>query len=371
MDFEFSADQELLRETVRRFVSEQAPISYVREHFDDDRGTSAAVWEGLADLGVTGLLAPEAQGGAGMGMVDVAVVAEELGRGVHPGPFTSSAVAAISAISLAGDEREQAYLLPELVSGDTIGTLALLEPNERFAWQTPTTTAAAGDAGWTVSGTKIVVPDGLAADLILVTARVVGEDGVALFGIKTDASGITRTAEETLDGTRHTATVVLDDAPGWRIGSGDATAAISETLDRWTTALVVDGVGAATKALEISVEYAKERQQFDQPIGAFQAVQHLCADMLREIELARAASYFASWACDAAPAGERARAVAMAQAFAADGLYRVGANAVQVHGGIGFTWEADVHLYYKRLLSLQVWMGGAGPHLDQLADLVI
>jgi alkylation response protein AidB-like acyl-CoA dehydrogenase len=164
---------------------------------------------------------------------------------------------------------------------------------------------------------------------------------------------------------------VLDDVPGRRLDRGDATATLAETIDRLAVAGVVDGVGAASRAMELAVEYARERRQFDRPIGSFQAVQHLCADMLRAVELARAAAYYACWAADAAPARERHRAVTMARAFAADELYRVGASAIQVHGGIGFTWEHDVHLYYKRLLTLQHEGGGATDHLEELASLVL
>jgi alkylation response protein AidB-like acyl-CoA dehydrogenase len=370
VDFERPADQELLSETVNRFLAEQAPISpYVRGLLDDDRGFGDPVWAGLGDLGVIGLVAPEANGGAGMGMVDAAVVLEALGRHVTPGPFLASAVGAISLVTLAGTDAERAELLPGLATGETIGTVALWEPGRRAHWRDPEMTAAADGDAWRLHGTKVHVPDAVAASLLLVVAATGGDRGV--FAVEPDAPGVRVTPTPTVDGTRKVATVELDGAPGRRIGGADATEAIAATVDRIGVAMVLDGVGAAERALELAVEYAKERRQFDRPIGAFQAVQHLCADMLRAVELARAAAYYACWACDAADAGERHRAATMAQAFAADTLYQVGATAIQVFGGIGFTWEHDIHLFYKRLLTLQQHAGGATDQLEELAAIVL
>ena len=180
---------------------------------------------------------------------------------------------------------------------------------------------------------------------------------------------------ETVDGTRKVATVAFEGTPAVRLDDtskgADATAVVSEVVDRVGIAMVVDGVGTAARALELAVEYAKERRQFDRPIGAFQAVQHLCADMLCSVELTRAAAYYACWAADAADPAERHRAATIARAFAADGLYSVGASAIQVFGGIGFTWEHDIHLLYKRLLTLQHAGGGATDQLEELATVVL
>jgi alkylation response protein AidB-like acyl-CoA dehydrogenase len=369
MDFEFSDDQELLRETARRFLSERAPLAWVRSQLDDDRGTTDEVWAGLAALGVLGLLVPEEHGGAGMGMVDAAVVLEELGRALHPSPYASSAIGAVSMIVAAGTADDHAALLPDLASGARVGTVALHEPEQRTEWRTPVATATASGDTWTLTGTKAHVPDAVAADLILVVAAA--PDGLAVFAVDAGANGVTVEPNPTVDGTRKQATVRLDQAPARRLGTGDATGAIADVVDRLGVAAVVDGVGAAARALEIAVEYAKERRQFNQPIGAFQAVQHLCADMLRAVELARAGAYYACWAADAANPSERHRAATVARAFAADELYRVGASAIQVHGGLGFTWEHDIHLFYKRLLTLQHDGGGATDHLEELATLVL
>ncbi len=371
MDFERSTDQEMLAETVTRFLAEQAPISpYVRNLIDSPVGTTPEVWAGLGDLGVIGLLAPEEHGGAGMGMVDVGVVLETFGRAVHPGPYLSSAVGAVSLVTLAGSEEDQTRLLPGLASGETIGTVALWESGRRARWREPATVATGEGNEWVVVGSKVHVPDLVGADVALVVARV-PEGGCAVFEVDPAGDGVTITETPTVDATRKEGTLALSSAPARRLGDGDASDAVAETLDRLIVGMAIDGVGAAARALEYAVEYAKERRQFDVPIGTFQAVQHLCADMLRSVELARASAYYASWACDAADRAERHRAATMAQAFAADSLYEVGASSIQVFGGIGFTWEHDIHLYYKRLLSLQQFAGGAIDQLEELAAIVL
>ena len=376
MDFEFSNEQEQLRDSIRRFLAERAPITpFVRDQIGSDPDAAAArsVRQGLVELGVTGLLIPEEYGGAGMTMVDMAVVLEELGRGVYPGPFLSSAVVAATLILKAGATRDQELLLPDIAGGESVGTVALWEAGRRGNWARPATTARAVDDGWALSGTKIQVPDGARADVVLVVAADPSVRGVGVFAVNAGSAGMDVGPVSTVDPTRSIATITFTDAPASRLGEGDATAAIAATVDRWITALVLDGLGAAERALEIAVDYAKERRQFDQPIGAFQAVQHLCADMLRDVELGRAVAYYSAWADDGADAdaAERHRAATMAKAFASDGFYRVGAGAVQVHGGIGFTWEHDIHLYYKRVLALQETGGGTSDHLEELASIAL
>jgi alkylation response protein AidB-like acyl-CoA dehydrogenase len=373
VDFEFSTEQEALRDSVRRFLTDRAPITFVREMHDDERGTTDAVWQGLADLGVTGLLVPEAHGGAGMGMVDAAVVLEELGRAVHPGPYAASAIGAVSLVVLAGTDGDHAALLPALASGERVGTVGLYEPERRSEWRSPTTTAAPADGGWQLNGSKAHVPDAMATDVLVVTATT-PEGSLGVFAVERTATGVTVTPTPTVDGTSKQGALVLEGASARRLGGDtavDANEAVAATVDRLHAAAVVAGVGTASRALEISVEYAKDRQQFGAPIGSFQAVQHLCADMLRAVELARAAGYYACWTADAADAEERHRAATMALAFAADELYSVGASAVQVHAGVGFTWEHDIGLYYKRLLTLQQTGGGTVDQLEELAAIAL
>ncbi|MBI2168666.1 MAG: acyl-CoA dehydrogenase family protein [Actinobacteria bacterium] len=363
MDFEFSPDQEMLRDSVRRFLADRAPISFVREMYDDPRGVRDEVWKGLAALGVAGILVPEEHGGLGLGMVDMGVVLEELGRAVFPGPFLASAVGAVSLADPA--------LLPRLASGDTVGTVALFEAGRRADWSSASTTAVETREGWALTGRKVHVPHGARADVLLVTASVAdGSGGLGVFAVDGEVLGAGVAGELAIDGTQKLATVNLDATPARRVdGAGEAE--VAEAVDRVTTALVVDGVGAASAALDMSIEYAKERVQFDRPIGSFQAVQHLCADMLRDLELARAGGYYALWACDEGDAATRHEAAVMAKAWASDALARVGASTIQVHGGLGFTWEHDAHLFYKRLLSLQHAFGGTTDHLEELAHLLL
>jgi alkylation response protein AidB-like acyl-CoA dehydrogenase len=353
MDFEFSDDQELLRASVRRYLADRAPLGYVRAHYGDARVVDD-VWLGLAELGLTGMLAPEGAGGAGMGLVDLALPLGEMGRTVYPGPFAASAVGAVSLLAALGPHPLTEEWLPQVAAGTAIATIATADARDA---------AVTLDAG-RLAGTKHHVPEGTAAQLLLVA---VGTDTVV--AVPTDAAGVAVATVETVDGSRHFASVSFAGTGGTVFA--DSGAALAAATDRLALAYVLDGVGAAERAMELAVEYAKEREQFDKPIGSFQAVQHLCADMLRAVELGRAAAYYAAWACDEAEPDERHRAVTMARAYAADGFYRVGATAIQVFGGIGFTWEHDIHLFYKRLLTLQHLGGSASDHLEELASLVL
>jgi acyl-CoA dehydrogenase len=332
MDFEFSPEQEMLRESVRAFLADKAPIASVREHYEAG-SFDPLVWSGLAELGVLEL-----------DMVDAAVVLEELGRALCPAPYASSAVGARA-------------LMPELPG---IGTIAIYEPGARYRWEQPATQVRDG----ALHGTKVHVADARMADVFVVTATDAGGG----FGVyATESGSVTSTA--TVDGSRKQGEVVFDGAPADRL---DADApAVARALDRLGVAYAVDAVGAAQRALELSVEYAKEREQFGKPIGSFQAVQHLCADMLRAVELGRAAAYYACWALDDADPEEAHRAATLARAFAADAFPQLGGTAIQVFGGIGFTWEHDIHLYYKRLLSQSVALGTPDDHLAELANLAI
>ena len=359
MDFEFSPEQEMLRASVRAFLAAKAPLASVRADYERP-APDTAVWDGLRELGVIGLLAGENHGGAGMGMVDAAVVLEELGRAVCTAPYASSA---IGAVSLADEA-----LLPSLADGSTIGTVAIFEDGSRYGWREPAARAAREhDGGWRLDGRKVHVADATAADIALVTA--LDDDGrLGVFATRRFEVEPT----PTVDGSRKQARIVLAGAPSERMDLGaDVETAVARTLDRLGVAATLDGVGAAQRALELAVEYAKERVQFDKPIGAFQAVQHLCADMLRTVELGRAAGYYACWALDDAAPEEAHRAATLARAFAADAFPQLGGTAIQVFGGIGFTWEHDIHLYYKRLLTVAQALGTASDHLEELATLAI
>jgi len=372
VDFEFSADQEMLRDSVRRFLADKAPVAYVRDAYEADGSELGRddVWTGLRDIGAVGLLVPEEHGGAGMGMVDAAVVLEELGGALCPAPYASSAIGAVSLVLGAGGAREHAFLLPGLADGATVGTVALYEEDARYEWRAAQTGAEPDGDMFRLRGSKVHVADGAAANLFLVTARDPAGD-LGVYAVRGDDEAVDVEPTQSVDGSRKEAAVRLDGAQGWRLGTGNAIAAVARTLDRLAIAYVVDGVGVAQRALTLAVDYAKERVQFDKPIGSFQAVQHLCADMLRALELGRAAGYYACWAADDAEPDEAHRAAVMAKAFASSAYAQLGGSAIQVFGGIGFTWEHDIHLYYKRLLSLSAALGNASEHLSELAHLAI
>jgi alkylation response protein AidB-like acyl-CoA dehydrogenase len=306
-----------------------------------------------------------------MGMVDAAVVIEELGGALSPAPYVSSAIGAASLVLDAGAAREHAFLLPGVANGSTIGTIAVYEDDGRYGWRAPNCSAVAGaDNRSAVTGAKVHVADARAAHFFCVTA-IDAAGTLGVYVVQAGADGVTVQPTESVDGSRKEGRVELDGAIGWRLGGDDATGAVARTLDRLAVAYVVDGVGAAQRALSLAVDYAKERVQFDKPIGSFQAVQHLCADMLRALELGRAAGYYACWASDDAEPSEAHRAAVMAKAFASSAYAQLGGTAIQVFGGIGFTWEHDIHLYYKRLLSLSVALGNASEHLSELAHIAI
>jgi alkylation response protein AidB-like acyl-CoA dehydrogenase len=358
VDFEFSGEQEMLRASVRAFLAAQAPIESVRATYEASVG-DPSIWAGLRELDVTGLLVSEEHGGAGRGLVDAAVVLEELGRAVCPAPYAASA---IGAASLA-----DARLLPALADGSVIGTLAVFEVANRYACEKPSTRATRAGTGWRIDGEKVHVFDASAADVVIVTAL----DDAGEFGVFACETFHAEPAP-TIDGSRKQGSITFAGSDARRIDvDGDVREALDRTLDRLGVAAAVDGVGAAQRALELVLEYAKEREQFGKPIGSFQAIQHLCADMLRTVELGRAAAYYACWAIDDASPAEAHRAATIARAFSAEAFPALGGSAIQVFGGIGFTWEHDIHLYFKRLLSGSYLLGTAREHLEELASIAI
>jgi alkylation response protein AidB-like acyl-CoA dehydrogenase len=326
-----SAEQEELRANVRRFLAEPGERD-------------------LAALGLAGLLVPEALGGAGLGMVELGVVLEETGRALHRGPFAASALAATRLLLGAASLAEQREWLPRLARGELRAAALGLAPGEAFS-----------ERGGRLIGVEPFALEAEGAGLLLVAA------GGAVFALEPGARGVAIEPAESLDPTRRLSRVALDGAPAHRLGGSAAAASIEAAADALTAGLVADGVGAAARALELAVDYARQREQFGRPIGAFQAVQHLLVDMLQDVELARAASGYALWAQDVEEPRERARATAIAKAFASEALPRVGAGAIQVFGGIGYTVEIDIHLYYRRGLSLSLLQGDAGFHLERLA----
>jgi alkylation response protein AidB-like acyl-CoA dehydrogenase len=356
MNLELTDEQVALRDTVRSFLAEKASIAgHVRPLLDDATGTTEAVWRGLADLGTTGLLVPSDYDGAGMTMVEAGIVLEELGAGLHPGPWLSTAVAAARALTrFEVDDSMAAALFTGIADGSTTVTVGPLD-GERPS-------AVAGGDGVVLRGEIDSVWDAAAADLILVLAD--DEDGTGLFALPTSAPGIEITAQTGIDQTRKRFRVKLDETPAQRLSAAPADA-VEALVDDVTIAWAADALGAARAILSLVVEYAKVRRQFGQPIGAFQAVQHLCVDMYETVELARSGVIHALWAADAGSPVERHSAALRAKAFAGQ-LATVGDTAIQVFGGIGYTWEHDAHLYLKRLLSWSAFLARPDQCLVQI-----
>ncbi len=357
MNLELTDEQVALRDTTRRFLAEKAPISgHVRKLLDDPTGVEAPVWRGLADLGVTGLLVPEECGGAGMTMVEAGVVAEELGAALHPGPWLSTAVAAPRALARLRGNDSAATVLAGIAGGTTIATVGFLDLENASV-----EVDGQGD-DIVVRGELAGVPDAAAAHTLLMLAE--DRSGTGLFAVRTDSSGISLTPEPGIDQTRKRFRVTLDAAPAQRLAAAspdDVAAVVDDVL----IAVAADALGAARAVMHLAVEYAKVRMQFGQVIGSFQAIQHLCVDMYETVELARSGVVHALWAADNAGAEERHLSAVRAKAFAGR-LASVGDTAIQVFGGIGYTWEHDAHLYLKRLLSWSGVLGGPDRYLTEL-----
>jgi alkylation response protein AidB-like acyl-CoA dehydrogenase len=376
MDFGFSEEQEMLRKLAHDFLAKESPIPYSRRMMEDELGYSVEVWRKMAELGWMGLVFPQDVGGAGLDMVDFVVVLEEMGRVVMPGPFFSTVLLGGQSLLEGGDEAQKARYLKPLVAGELKATLAVLEPSARWDAEGIAATATADAGGFLLNGTKLFAPDAHVADLILVAARTdtgKGEEGISLFAMDVPKEGVAVTPLESMDATRKLCEVKLHQVrvgPDALVGArGSGWAILQRVTDRAKVALCAEMCGGAERVLEMSVEYAKMRVQFDRPIGTFQAIQHKCAHMLALVESAKAATYHAAWAVgnDAARAP---LAAAMAKAYASDAYRTVTGEAIQIHGGIGFTWEHDLHLYFKRAKASEFTFGDGTFNRARVAELI-
>ena len=367
MDLTFSQEQDELRTVVRSFLAKYSDEAAVRRLAADPRGHDVVVWRRMAgELGLQGLAVPEEYGGSGFGYVELGVVFEEAGRALLCEPYFATVALAAEALLRCADERARADLLPGIASGATIATLALTEDGGR--WDEPGVRLAARDTadGWRLTGAKTYVTDGLLADLLLVAARTPA--GISLFAVDAGAAGLTRTPLPTLDQTRKQARLDFTGTPARLIGAeGTAWPVLERTLATASVLLAAEQVGGAAAALDAAVDYARIRVQYGRPIGSFQGIKHKCADMLVEIESARSAAYAGLWALDAGDATEIAVAAALAQAFCSEAFTKVAGDNIQVHGGIGFTWEHPAHLYFKRAKSSEVLLGTPSYHRELLA----
>ncbi len=366
MNFAFTEEQEQLRQFVRSFLEDKSSEAAVREQMETDDGYDAAVWSQMAEqLGLQSLIIPEEYGGQGFSFVELGVVLEEMGRALLCAPFLSG-VLATAAIMHSGDEAAMAAHLPGIASGETIATLAFTEESGKWDESGITMEATQSGDGYTLSGVKSFVIDGNTADLIVVAAKTGA--GVSLFAVDGDAAGLTRDALSTMDQTRKQAKLTFDNTPATLIGTdGAGWETMSTVLDLGAIALAAEQVGGAQFVLEMAVQYAKDRVQFGRPIGSFQAIKHKCADMLLEVESAKSAAYYGLW-CAAELNDELPSVASLAKSYCSEAYFHAAAENIQIHGGIGFTWEHPAHLYFKRAKSSELMFGDPAYHRELLAQ---
>jgi alkylation response protein AidB-like acyl-CoA dehydrogenase len=367
MNFAFSEEQEELRKTVRSFLEQKSPETEVRRLMETDEGFDPAVWNQMGEqLGLQGLIIPEDFGGSGFSYVELGVVLEEMGRALLCAPYFSTVVLAGNTLLHAGDDAAKKDYLPGIASGETIATLAFTEPSGKWDEAGITMEATKEGDGWVLNGTKSFVLDGATAGLILVAART--GKGVSLFAVDGDAPGLSRTSLSTMDQTRKQAKLEFNGTPARLIGAeGEGWKTLSTVLDLAAVALAAEEVGGAQKVLEMSVEYAKVRIQFGRPIGSFQAIKHKCADMLLEVESAKSAAYYGMW-CASEMNDELPSVASLAKAYCSEAYFHSAAENIQIHGGIGFTWEHPAHLYFKRAKSSELLFGDPTYHRELLAQ---
>ena len=356
MNFEFSAEQKQMGEEARRFLAAKCPTTAVRAVLDGPEPYDKALWAGLAEMGFLGVVIPEAHGGLGLGYLELCVIAEEMGRALAPVPFSSSVFLATEFLLVAGSEAQKAAWLPRLAAGEAIGTFAHAE---RAGVVTPRTIHLSSADG-RLTGAKTAVPDGEIADFAIVSARTApGSDarGVSLFLVDLRQQGVTRTQLQTIDPSRGHARLAFAAASAEPLGPpGEGWAIMEQVLDRAAVLTAFEQIGGADRALEMGRDYALERMAFGRPIGSFQAIKHMLADMYVSATLARSNGYYGAWALSTG-AAELPEAAATARVSATQAFQHCAKNNIQVHGGMGFTWAFDCHLFYRRANLLAVNLG--------------
>lgn len=357
MEFGLSESQEILKDSARKFFAGECPMEEVRRLMETDTAYDEKLWAKLTEQGYTGIIFPEEFGGVGLGKVELILLMEEAGRSLLPGPFFSTVPLAGALINaIANSEHKKKYLEP-ICEGKARATVAILEASAN--WNLTDLKVSA--TGSKITGEKLFVTDAAVANFILVVAK----DGI--YAVDAKASGMTITPMAGMDMTRKIYAVNFKDTPAEKIG---ITSNLSKALDVATAALVGEMVGGMQHTLDITVEYAKMRKQFGKPIGMFQAVQHHCADMYLETESSRSAAYYAAWSLEE-NTPEASTAVSIAKAYASDAARTVGNRGIQVHGGMGFTWENDVHLFYRRAKASETAFGDSIFHRERIARQVI
>jgi alkylation response protein AidB-like acyl-CoA dehydrogenase len=367
VDFTFDAEQLALQDVARAALERECGPEVVRELVDDPTGITPALWATLVDLGWTGMLVPAELGGTGAGLLEMTIVAEQMGRRPLPGPFFSSAVAAtLAARALGANE-----LLSDLAAGPRRGTVALGEQGHGEPLATVRTRARRKAAQWVLSGEKPFVMDGHTADWVIVVAR--SEEGVRSYLLESPSTAAGATVElvPSLDPTRKLARLALDETPAVPLGpSGNQAQLWQRVQDDIAIGLAAETVGAADRALAEAIAYTSERVVFDKPVATYQTVRHRLVEMYQQVEMARAGFQFAAWASDT-ESPERAQSAAMASSYAAEAGVRVTGDDIQLHGGVGFTWANDAHFLFKRVKQNSVLSGGPGAQLHRLASMFI
>jgi alkylation response protein AidB-like acyl-CoA dehydrogenase len=367
MNFDFSDDQKQLRDEARKYLTEKCSPKAVREVLDGKAAYDKELWKGLAEMGFLGVAIPEAFGGAGAGHLELCVIAEEMGRALAPVPFSSTVYLAAEALMLAGSEAQKQKWLPKIASGEAIGTLALFEGKGNPSPQAIKLSASGG----ALTGVKKPVPDGAIADFAIIAART-GSSGretdISLFIVELKADGVEAKALTNVDPSRGQAEVTFKNCKAEPLGPGnEGWSIVTQVLDRAAVLLAFEQVGGADRALEMGRDYALDRIAFGRPIGSFQAVKHMLADMYVSATLARSNCYYGAWALST-NASELPEAAASARISATQAFQHCAKNNIQVHGGMGFTWEFDCHMYYRRANALALGLGSLSYWEDALID---
>jgi len=378
MDIKLNEDQVEITRQARRFFENESPMDFVRAMFEDDRGFTDEFWSKMVEMGWPAMRIPEAYDGLEMGLLDLAVVLEEMGRALVPGPFFSTILLAADTIKAAGTDSQKKNYLPRVAAGEIRGTVALYESDGGADMGHIQMEARADGDGFVLNGIKLFVPDAHVANFLVCAARTEAGNnpvrGITLFLLSTQAEGISISPMPTMDGTRKLCAMEFS---GVRVNGDGVLGSVNDgwkvlrpVLQCAQVGLCAECLGGAQRAMEIATEYAKVRVQFDQPIGAFQAIKHRCAQMYVEVESSRSVLYWAAWAQDHADPEEAALAASVAKAYCSEVYTNTAASALQILGGTGFSWEHDIHLYLKRAKANEVTLGDPVYHREQVAQLL-
>jgi alkylation response protein AidB-like acyl-CoA dehydrogenase len=377
MDLDFTTEQRMIQQEARQFLTKEIDTDFVREMWEDDTGLTDKLWKKFAEMGWLGITIPEEYEGAGCDFLDLGIILDEMGRVPMPGPFLSTVIAGELLVD-AGTEDQKNRILPRIVQGDIKATIAVSEPEYATTAEGIQLTATSKGDGFVLNGKKQFVMDGIASDLMIIAARTEKgadpEHGITLFLLEGEVPGVTKRPLITMDGGRKQCEVLLENVEiptsqilgklnaGWPV--------LNHLFNKAALAVAMESLGAAESALNKATAYAKERVQFDRPIGSFQAIKHMCAQCMVELEGARSICYYAAWAMDHLKENESALIASMAKAYASDMFRKVTSDAIQVHGAIGVTWENDMHLYLKRAKMNETLFGDPGFHRERVAQLL-